>query len=545
MASLRDLVRTILPLARPVGTTPMDPARGEREVTWVRVLKARVPAFEALENGDLAIIPGPALAVVAPTLTQTDELAAALARARVPAVVLVDGDGGAEAVDALGQAAAQRRADRPPRRPDGSGRPRAERDRLPREPARRARPPGGRPRGPAGAARAARAGPRRAGGGDRGVPRPGGRHRGPSRRPDRGPRPGRARRRRGRGQRATSASPTAAALRVSIPAPGRRAGSRRPARPARRRPAERARADRRRPDRGAARPGAGPRRGRPPGPRRDPARRPAAGRRSAVGRRARPARRPPTGPDDIAAREETRAELRLLVSPRPPRAARHEREPGAAARRGGPGRRPGGPRDRAPGSRASSAGPWRSRARSRAGRAARGRGLGASDARGRRARSTTAARWPAQRACRPTSCSATSATCRTGCARPASCSRRSSSAGRTVQEERLRTLRAVLETGEPRRGGGRLGVHRNTVAYRVQRLEALGSWDLSDPDLRFEPRARRPGSSARAADRAGAFARIYGLRSIDVRRVLRRADLVQDAQRTPAGPVLNRNPTLF
>ena len=65
-----------------------------------------MPAFDALETGDLAIIPGPALAVVAPTLTQTDELAAALARARVPAVVLVDGDGGAEAVEALGQAAA-------------------------------------------------------------------------------------------------------------------------------------------------------------------------------------------------------------------------------------------------------------------------------------------------------------------------------------------------------------------------------------------------------------------------------------------------------
>ena len=32
MASLRDLVRTILPLARPVGPTPLDPARGEREV---------------------------------------------------------------------------------------------------------------------------------------------------------------------------------------------------------------------------------------------------------------------------------------------------------------------------------------------------------------------------------------------------------------------------------------------------------------------------------------------------------------------------------
>ena len=105
MASLRDLVRTILPLARPVGTTPLDPARGEREVTWVRVLKARVPAFEALESGDLAIIPGPALAVVALSLAQTDDLAAALARAPVPAVLLVDGDGGAEAVEALRKAA--------------------------------------------------------------------------------------------------------------------------------------------------------------------------------------------------------------------------------------------------------------------------------------------------------------------------------------------------------------------------------------------------------------------------------------------------------
>src|SRR6185436_9441535 len=106
MASLRDLVRTILPLARPVGSTPLDPDRGEREVSWVRVLKARVPAFDALESGDLAIIPGPALAVVAPSLAQTDDLAAALARARVPAVVLVEGDGGAEAVEALGSAAA-------------------------------------------------------------------------------------------------------------------------------------------------------------------------------------------------------------------------------------------------------------------------------------------------------------------------------------------------------------------------------------------------------------------------------------------------------
>ncbi len=105
MATLDDLIRTILPLARPVGAVSMEPARGEREVTWVRVLKARVPAFDALDSGDLAIIPGAALAVVAPNPHEIDELAAALARAGVPAVLIVEGDSDDDAVDALGTAA--------------------------------------------------------------------------------------------------------------------------------------------------------------------------------------------------------------------------------------------------------------------------------------------------------------------------------------------------------------------------------------------------------------------------------------------------------
>ena len=178
MASLRDLVRTILPLARPVGTTPLDPARGEREVTWVRVLKARVPAFEALESGDLAIIPGPALAVVAPSLAQTDDLAAALARARSrpSSSSTVTAARRIEAPDRL----LERRADRPARRQDESDRPRAERDRLPRQSPRGARPAGGRPRGPAGTAGTAGPGSRRAGRGDRRVPRASRGDRGPA-----------------------------------------------------------------------------------------------------------------------------------------------------------------------------------------------------------------------------------------------------------------------------------------------------------------------------------------------------------------------------
>jgi purine catabolism regulator len=105
MATLHDLHRAIFPAATPVGTPALTPERAVREVGWVRVLRPRVPAFDALEPGDLAIIPGPALGVVAPGPAQTEELTAALARARVPAVLLVEGETGADALDALGAAA--------------------------------------------------------------------------------------------------------------------------------------------------------------------------------------------------------------------------------------------------------------------------------------------------------------------------------------------------------------------------------------------------------------------------------------------------------
>ena len=55
MASLRELVQTLLP-----GATSLVDAREEamaRSVTWVRLLRDRLPAFDGMEPGDLAIVP--------------------------------------------------------------------------------------------------------------------------------------------------------------------------------------------------------------------------------------------------------------------------------------------------------------------------------------------------------------------------------------------------------------------------------------------------------------------------------------------------------
>ena len=52
-----------------------------------------------------------------------------------------------------------------------------------------------------------------------------------------------------------------------------------------------------------------------------------------------------------------------------------------------------------------------------------------------------------------------------------------------VQRERLETLRAVLGSASLGEAATMLGVHRNTIAYRVARLEEVSGWDLSDPDL--------------------------------------------------------------
>ena len=64
MASLRELVQTLLPTAE-----PLVDARAEamaRTVTWVRLLRTRLPAFDGMDAGDLALIPLNTLRAVAP-----------------------------------------------------------------------------------------------------------------------------------------------------------------------------------------------------------------------------------------------------------------------------------------------------------------------------------------------------------------------------------------------------------------------------------------------------------------------------------------------
>src|SRR5664279_4417641 len=70
-------------------------------------MKPRVPAFDALEPGDLAIIPGSSLAIVTPEGETTGafrELIAALLGAHVPAILLVDNGDPDHLLDALGRA---------------------------------------------------------------------------------------------------------------------------------------------------------------------------------------------------------------------------------------------------------------------------------------------------------------------------------------------------------------------------------------------------------------------------------------------------------
>ena len=74
--------------------------RGGGQISWVRVMRARVPAFDALEPGDLAIVPEAALAVVASGPEEVRALAAGCAAAGASGVVVVEVEAGAPALEA-------------------------------------------------------------------------------------------------------------------------------------------------------------------------------------------------------------------------------------------------------------------------------------------------------------------------------------------------------------------------------------------------------------------------------------------------------------
>jgi hypothetical protein len=108
MATLRELWHAVVPSARPIGST--DDARWDVTVGWVRVLRPRVPAFDALDAGEVAIVPASALVVVAPGPAELSGLVAAFVAAPVAGVLIVEGevsDGlGSELGGRLAQAAA-------------------------------------------------------------------------------------------------------------------------------------------------------------------------------------------------------------------------------------------------------------------------------------------------------------------------------------------------------------------------------------------------------------------------------------------------------
>jgi hypothetical protein len=90
LTDLATLAAELLPGASklPQGAAPA------RQIAWVRVLRARVPAFDALDPGDLVIAPASALAVVTPSQAELEAFVSALAAVPVSGVLLIAGDDG-------------------------------------------------------------------------------------------------------------------------------------------------------------------------------------------------------------------------------------------------------------------------------------------------------------------------------------------------------------------------------------------------------------------------------------------------------------------
>ena len=96
MTTVAEVLADLMPTAR---TVAVGEGALDRPVAWVRVLRARVPALDALEPGDLVIVPSGVLDLVVPTVDEADQLVDALVRGAASAIIVV-GAGGPSAASA-------------------------------------------------------------------------------------------------------------------------------------------------------------------------------------------------------------------------------------------------------------------------------------------------------------------------------------------------------------------------------------------------------------------------------------------------------------
>ena len=109
MTDLAALAAELLPGATWIGGEGRASAVDSRSIAWVRVLRARVPAFDALDPGDLVIAPASSLAVVAPGERDLVDLVGTLAAVPVSGVLLVEAEAspvGSRVLDAAAAALA-------------------------------------------------------------------------------------------------------------------------------------------------------------------------------------------------------------------------------------------------------------------------------------------------------------------------------------------------------------------------------------------------------------------------------------------------------
>ena len=98
MASLRELVQTLLPTAEPL-VDARDEAMA-RTVTWVRLLRTRLPAFDGMDAGDLALIPLNTLRAVAPDEAARREMVEYLADHNATGILAIASSGSDKEEDA-------------------------------------------------------------------------------------------------------------------------------------------------------------------------------------------------------------------------------------------------------------------------------------------------------------------------------------------------------------------------------------------------------------------------------------------------------------